>query len=227
MTPSDSGEAGFALLEALAALLLGALIFSTMLLAGDMVARRLDAAFQKADRLELFETGLAALRRDFQSALAVPVDSEEEPAILFSGGESSLAFVSGPNGLGGRLDELATIIEARPEGLVRRAAPLLPNASDFGALQDARPALLIAGPWFFRFSYAEELGPPLVWRSQWTAAKELPKLIRLEVVERAEPHRVLMSLNVAPRVNAVFPAPDDESTTANEERLAEREATDE
>ena len=180
---SRDRESGFALVESIAVLVLSALVLLTLLIAADLVTRNSAAAAVRANEIETLATGLAAFRRDVEGARRVRVASLDGP-LLFHGGPTSLGIVAagdlGP-GSGDALIRVATESDGERTLLVRSSAPFLPQTSGFGDATFDDPAVLLAGPWSYRFSYAGATGG---WLSSWVEPKEMPRAIRLEVSGR-------------------------------------------
>lgn len=178
----DHGEAGFAMVEAIAVLVLSALVMLTLLIATDLVSRNSAAATRQASAIEAFATGLAAVRRDLERAEFLRVGPEPTDAVLFSGSEQAVALLASDDGTGS--GESLILIEARYENgigsLVRSSARWLPGQNGFGTGAFANHALVLSGPYQFRFSYAG--GGGQAWQAGWTQQPRLPSAVRLEVV---------------------------------------------
>jgi hypothetical protein len=190
---------GFALVESIAVLGLAALVFLTLLLATDIVSRNAQATARRADIIETLMTGLGAVRRDLQGARFIRVGSRNEDPVLFSGSAKAVAVAVGDDGTGLGHGESLVLIEARDEdargSLVRSSARLLPGTTGFGSVEFANAAVLAAGPWTYRFSYADLEAGAERWRSAWTATTRMPAAIRLEVLD-ASGQRVVPPLTV-------------------------------
>jgi hypothetical protein len=192
-------DAGFALIESIAVLALAALVMLTLLLATDLVSRNSAAAARRADIIETLMTGLGAVRRDLQDARYIRVGPRAEDPVLFSGSAKAVAVAVADDNTGLGHGESLVLIESRYENgrgvLVRSSARLLPGTLGFGSVKFTNPALLISGPWKYRFSYADLQAGAERWRSSWTATTRMPAAIRVEVLD-ASGQRVVPPLTV-------------------------------
>ena len=192
-------DAGFALAESIAVLALSALVLFTLLLATDIVSRNATAAARRANDLEALATGLAAVRRDLEGALDIRNYGNAETGILFSGAPDSLGAVVGSDRTGRRNGDSLIWIETRYENgkgaLVRSSAPLLPETAGFAGVHFSDSALLVEGPWVYRFAYAAETPTKLAWSGKWGDPSAMPVAIRLEVLDGAG-RRVVPALTV-------------------------------
>jgi hypothetical protein len=219
------GDDGFALIEAVAVLALASLVLLTLLLASDIVTRNAGAAARRANELEMLATGLAAFREDVTAAQMVSIGSAEAARLLFTGRSSAIGFpVSGDRSDLGRSDNLVWI-ETRPEGsqtaLLRTSAPFFPSTSGFDDASFDNPAVLIQGPWTYRFSYGRASGDSLSWSGSWADTRMLPAAIRLEVFDRAGLSPMLPPLVVPIHINSIATCPDQSQPPCEEENAAE------
>jgi general secretion pathway protein J len=198
-------QAGFALVESIAVLALSALVLLTLLIAADLVSRNSAAAARRANATETLATGLAAVRRDLEGATYVRAGPSAEDPLLFSGRPQAVAFAREDDRSGVALGESLVLIEARYEEgrgvLLRSSAGLLPGTRGFGSAKFANHAVLVSGPWKYRFSYADLEAGSERWLSAWTATARMPAAIRLEVLDPNGRH-VLPPLTVRVHVDA-------------------------
>ena len=187
-TTGDRSD-GFALIESIAVLALSAMVLLGLLIASSLITRNSAAATRRANAVENLATGMEALRRDLAGARFARSGVEKDAPVLFVGQPQSLGFVVGYEGSDGAGSESMIWIEARNAGgasaLVRSSARLLPQATSFAGAGFSNPAVLLAGPWSYRFSYAEpgDAGPG--WRPNWSARATLPEAVRLEILDRS------------------------------------------
>ena len=185
-------EAGFALVESIAVLVLSALALLTLVIATDLVSRNSAAAARRANTIETLVMGFAALRRDLEAARFIRIGAQPEDPILFSGGPNAIALAVANDGTGSNAGEGLVLIETRQQNgrsvLLRSSAPLEPGATGFGGAQFANPAVLMSGPWQYRFAYDDLQPGGQRWNSQWSGANRLPSSIRLEVLNDAGEH---------------------------------------
>jgi general secretion pathway protein J len=182
-------EAGFALVESIAVLALSGLVLATLVISTDLVSRNSAAAARSANTIETLATGFAAVRRDLQGARFIRIGAKPEDPILFSGGATAIAMAVADDGTEAAPREGLVLIEARYEegrgALVRSSAPLLPGTTGFGAAKFVNPAVLLSGPWKYRFSYYDPQGDTEHWHFEWTATNRMPSGIRVEVLDDA------------------------------------------
>jgi hypothetical protein len=190
MSRRDLGaEAGFALVESIAVLVLSALALLTLVIATDLVSRHSAAVARGANTIETLAMGFAAVRRDLEATRFIRIGAQPEDPILFSGGPSAIALAVASDGTGSNAGEGLVLIEARHENgrgvLLRSSAPLEPGTIGFGGAQFANSAVLMSGPWNYRFAYDDQQPGGLRWNRQWSAANRLPSSIRLEILNDA------------------------------------------
>ncbi len=179
-------QAGFALVESIAVLALSGLVLLTLIIASDLVSRNSAAAARSANTIEMLATGLAAVRRDLEGARFIRIGANPKDAVLFSGAAQSVALAVADDGTGAHEGEGLVLIETRAsEGrnaLVRSSAALIPGTKGFGGAKFANDAVLLSGPWTYRFSYNDPLAGTDGWSGAWTATDHMPAAIRLEVL---------------------------------------------
>ena len=189
--PAADRQAGFALVESIAVLALSGLVLLTLVIATDLVSRNSAAAARSANAVETLTMGLAAVRRDLEGARFIRIGAEPENPVLFSGGAQAVAAAIADDGTGSNDGESLILIEARYDGgrgaLVRSSARLLPGTTGFGGAEFANHAVLLSGPWTYRFSYRDsgagtEAGS---WRGEWSSLNRMPSAVRLEVLNDA------------------------------------------
>lgn len=210
MTPAITprlrdGQGGFALIEAIAVMLLSGLVMLTLLIATDLVTRNARAATQRANAVEGLATGLAALRRDVAGASFTRGGEGPEGLILFEGGPRTLSLARSGDGSGARGPSLVRI-EARYEQgrglLVRSEAPLGLMNTGFAGAAFGSPVVLLTGPWTYRLSYGKASAGKMAWQENWANASALPEVVRLEILDGSSGQRILTPLLVPLRVDA-------------------------
>jgi hypothetical protein len=181
MARGTDREAGFAMLEAVAVLLLSSLIFVALAVAGGFIARHSGATVERANEIELLISGLDAWRRDVSAAFLPPFSPSVPAALAFRGTETSIGFLTASAGIEGTAEIVS--IAAADSTLLRSAAPwraFSPSARP----PAAEPALLLSGPWRFRFAYVAPGGGE--WQGGWEEDGVLPALVRLTVTARRD-----------------------------------------
>jgi hypothetical protein len=163
-------------------------VLLTLVISADLVTRNSAATARTANAIETLATGLAAIRRDLAGAHFIRIGPKPEDAVLFSGGAQAVALAVADDGTRARDGESLILIEARYEGglgvLVRSSAPMRPGTRGFSGAQFGNHAILLSGPWKYRFSYGEA-GTAAGWRSDWNLMNRMPAAVRLEVLSDA------------------------------------------
>jgi len=185
-------EAGFTLIEVLAATLLMTMILAAL---GTVTAQWMPnwnrgmARVQRAERLAL---GLDRIVADLTVAEMVPINSDARVP-LFEGSELAVTFVRtavGPQTRPG-LEIIRLVEKADSQGLalVRERAPFLPMPRDAQILFGDQ-VVLIRAPFRVTFSYA---GPDQIWQKEWRGQMQLPEKIRIAVRDGATGQMLGMS----------------------------------
>jgi general secretion pathway protein J len=205
MTRRDR-NGGFALIESIAVLALSSLVLLTLVIATDIVARGSGAAARRANDLESLSTGFAALRRDIEGALHVRVGPADAQSLMFVGRPDAVGIVVPEEGGDDTTSDSMLWIEAEYEderGLLRRSSTrLLPETQGFTDAAFTDPALLLTGPWRYRFSFADAKDGTLRWLNRWNSTSRMPVAIRLEVLSRAGSRRIAPPLVVRVRTDS-------------------------
>lgn len=166
-------EEGFALVEAVAALLIVSLAFLMIATAAALLARSTERTSAAANASEVLIAGTSAWRREVLAAIDARALGTEEN-VHFLGGPHSIRFVAAPGGIDGPT-EIVTI--------VAEGGRLLRESGALGAGAPIRPAtVLLDGPWSYRFEFAGADTPQ--WQPSWQNAERLPKAVRLAVSGR-------------------------------------------
>jgi general secretion pathway protein J len=202
-----AGEAGFTLIEALAALALTGLVLSALANITSQWLPNWNRGMDRIQRSEAIGLALQRIGADLAAAEYVPASREQQKP-LFDGSELSVMFVRtalGPNARVG-LDVVRIGETTDRQGLVAvrsRApfGPLLPVASVSEQLQFGDPVVLFRAPFRLSFSYA---GKDRVWNSSWHDAERLPAEIMLTVRDAATEN--VLSVSTVVSVHADAPA---------------------
>lgn len=202
---AHSANAGFTLVEALAAtLLMGVILAALATVTGQWLASW-NRGLTRLQRVELAATGLDRLTDDLAAAEFISVGPGNAPP-LFDGDETSVTFIRtrlSPNAGNGL--EVVRIAEMSDDGgpaLVRSTAPLpTGTVQDANALAFANPVVVIRAPLRVSFSYA---GPDRLWRDTWQGQKQLPRAIRVQIRDNAT--SALLSSSTSTLVYTELPA---------------------
>ena len=174
-----AGEAGFTLIETLAAMVLMGLIISALAAVTAQWLPNWNRAFAGIQRSESVSIALDRISADIGASEFVIPDRQAK-TVLFDGSELSLTFAReslGPNARPG-LDVIRINETSDRDGLalVRSRAALLPGTE--AAPNFADPVVLLRAPYRVSFSYA---GSDRAWKNTWRDAKALPAAVLLTV----------------------------------------------
>ncbi len=196
------GEAGFTLMEAMAAVAaMGAIVLAIAMIAGQWLPnwRR---GFVEQQRADLLNLGLERIAADVAAAKYVSASgAAQEP--LFDGERQSVTFVrsaiepDAPSRL--EIVRIAETVDSGGFAIVRTRAPFVLSTPGAPGSKFADPVVLVRAPFRLSFAYA---GPDRNWTETWRGGKRLPDSMRVTVRD-AEGGRVLAaSTAVALRVTA-------------------------
>jgi general secretion pathway protein J len=205
-----TSEAGFTLIEALAALALTGLVLSAL---ATLTAQFLPTWNRGIDRIqhsELISMSMQRIAADLAAAEFIPSGSddktEKKQKPLFEGTPLSVTFVRtaiGPNaGIGLDVVRIGETTDRGQLVTVRTRvgfAPLPQGASPSGQLRLTDPVVLLRAPLRLSFAYA---GPDKVFHEDWHDADALPVAIRLTVRDTASEHVLAVSTVTPVHVDA-------------------------
>jgi general secretion pathway protein J len=213
MTARDrqrTSEAGFTLIEALAALALTGLVLSAL---ATLTAQFLPTWNRGIDRIqhsELISMSMQRIAADLAAAEFIPaggddkIEKKQKP--LFEGTPLSVTFVRtaiGPNaGIGLDVVRIGETTDRGQLVTVRTRAgfvPLPQGASPSQQLRLGDPVVLLRAPLGLSFAYA---GPDKVFHEDWHDADALPVAIRLTVRDTASEHVLAVSTVTPVHVDA-------------------------
>ena len=175
-------QAGFTLIETLAAMVLMGLIISALATVTAQWLPNWDRGFASIQRSESVSIALDRISADIGASEFVMRNAETKEAknVIFDGSELSVSFVResfGPNARPG-LDMVRIGETTDRDGLLlaRSRAAFVPGAE--AAPNFADPVVLLRAPYRVSFSYA---GPDREWKNSWRDAKTLPAAVLLTV----------------------------------------------
>lgn len=181
-------QAGFSLLEVLAALALLALLLVGVYGGVRTATRSVRAGDAAIERLDQIRSAQQLLRRELAQAMMVPLDHNDQgDRLYFIGGGRQLSFVAPLPGflgkLGPQLQQISLQKTAQGDTLelVARFATLSPDGSAPSPL--GQPEVLLQGIRSGRFSYRgrDLKGQPGPWQDEWPDGRWLPVLVRIEL----------------------------------------------
>jgi general secretion pathway protein J len=172
-------EAGFSLVEVLAAVALVGVILSSLAL---ITGQWLPASRRAYDRLQRSESLMIAFDRvaaDISAAEFVKADRSSK-AVLFDGTETAVTLVRtsvGPNGDSGlELVRIGETEDLRGPAVTRARVAYVPGASDVDTALAA--VVLLRPPYRLNFAFAGRDG---TWRNDWLSADTLPAAVRVTI----------------------------------------------
>jgi general secretion pathway protein J len=182
MRGRDDSEAGFTLIETLAAVALFLIVMAALATITGQWLPSWNRGFARVQRAEQLAFGVDRIVADLAAAQFIS-PNETVKAPIFEGTELSVTFVRGPvgpNALPGlEIVRLAEIASERGPALARASAPfvpLVPDASAIPRLKFSEPIALVRSPFRVLFAYA---GPDHVWQPNWRGADRLPTSVRI------------------------------------------------
>jgi prepilin-type N-terminal cleavage/methylation domain-containing protein len=185
-------QAGFTLLEVLAALAITSVIIAGSATLIHQVALNFDRGAHSMDRVEALALASDRLAGDFGAARFVVWPDDHTAA--FEGGPGKVSFISAA-GVGAGLpgaraggEELVTLTIEDTDGvtrLVRRRAAWPGPQVRFGDLQPGDSVVMIEGRLDAAFAFGA-LGQDgkLTWSDGWTGKPTLPRLVRINLHDR-------------------------------------------
>lgn len=212
-------EAGFTLIEALAALAITGVVL-TML--ATITAQWLPAwsrGSERVQRAEMLGLALARIGEDLAAAEFVPAGRASKGP-LFVGEELTATFVRtavGPNaGRGLELVRIGEIVNGNALAVVRSRlpfAPMAPGAGDPTSARLADPVVLLPAPYRLAFAYTDR---NLNWTPRWQASERLPYAVRITIRDTSRRGAAVLSSTVRIRIDAAAGAcPDNDHDCAN------------
>lgn len=213
MTARDrqrTSEAGFTLIEALAALALTGLVLSALATLTAQFLPNWNRGIDRIQHSELIGISMQRIAADLAAAEFIPAGSddknEKKRKPLFEGTPLSVTFVRtaiGPNaGIGLDVVRIGETTDRGQLVTVRTRAGFTPRpqgASPSEQLRLTDPVVLLRAPLRLSFAYA---GPDKVFHEDWHDADALPVAIRLTVRDTASEHVLAVSTVTPVHVDA-------------------------
>jgi general secretion pathway protein J len=184
-------EAGFTLIETLAAMALMGLIISVLAVIASQWLPNWNRGFGRIQRSESVGIALDRISADIAASEYVYRDRPSKN-VLFDGSETSVTLVRtsfGPNaGRGLDLVRIAETGDRKGLALTRSRAALARGAEAAPHFTD--PVVLLRAPYRISFSYA---GGDRVWKQSWNDSETLPAAVLLTVRDDVTGHALPIS----------------------------------
>jgi hypothetical protein len=171
-------EAGFSLLEVLAALVVTLLLMLALMPFVQQTLATWSRGSEVAGIVEFRSRGLGLLRRDLRHAVVWRGFGRMEDLLTFRGSETSMSFLAASEFGDSRLEMITIDVSNRSEGraLVRRRAPVIGTArSGF-----TDPVILLSGTYKYYMRYYSVDG---VEASVWNDPFNLPARVVLSIAD--------------------------------------------
>jgi general secretion pathway protein J len=182
MRVRDDSEAGFTLIETLAATALFLMVIAALATITGQWLPSWSHGFARVQRTEQLAFGIDRIVADITAADFITPNAKVKLPI-FDGAELGVTFVRGAVGPNSRpgleIVRLAEIASERGPVLARASAPFVPLVPDAGVIQRLKfsePVVLVRSPFRVVFAYA---GPDGVWQPTWRDADRLPSVVRV------------------------------------------------
>jgi general secretion pathway protein J len=196
----DHPEAGFTLIETLAATALFLIIIAALATITGQWLPSWNRGFTRVQRAEQLAFGVDRIVADISAAQFISPNAKVKTPI-FDGTELGVTFVRGAVGPSARpgleIVRLAEIASERGPVLARASAPFVPLVPDAGViprLKFTEPIVLVRSPFRVVFAYA---GPDRAWQPTWRGAGRLPRAVRVTVRD-AVSGQMLAASSIAP-----------------------------
>lgn len=187
------GADGFTLIEALVALAIGGFVIATLATVTGQWMRNWQVGIPVLQRSQSLVTGLDRIVADVAAARFMPAGAT---GFIFTGEPTAITLVrqtlpvETPAGL--EVVRLAALPGGGDVTLARSRSPL-PFGSSLSAPADPSPVALLRQPQAVRFAYADA---DQVWQTSWQVPARLPRLVRVEVIDRRSGRAVLPAVVV-------------------------------
>ncbi len=200
-------QAGFTLIEVLAALVVLAMLLTLTGTALRVLANSAARGSKIIDRLDMVARGYAAMRKDLVRVERAVRTERNGDRFIFSGDGQGLSFVmiepGYPTEPGSYLISYAVQRTEAGLGLVRARDVYDPKSKGPPRSRaESAEVTIIEGPYRYKFSYYERAGSRIGWVDRWTETRRMPELIRLEVESTTAGVPSPPPLLVRPRIDA-------------------------
>ena len=190
--PTQTSDGGFTLMEVLVAMTLLGLLMAALSGTIGFVGRSADRGWEISERSAGLSRVEETMRRLVERSFPADIRDQTKARFLFSGTAQRLTLVAydaaGMTSPGLYVQEIEDVASGGEHRLMFRRRPFTgysPQAAGNSQPQVGEAALL-AGDFSFRFSYfgAPRSGIAPAWLDEWRFERNLPDLIRLQIVDR-------------------------------------------
>jgi general secretion pathway protein J len=183
------GEAGFTLVEMLAALVLASLIFLGLNMSMTSVRQGADRAREALSSQSALSTATGIFARDVARVAKIRRGAQAGSGYLFEGTARRMIYPlaerEGTVNGGLYLVRLRVVDGDKwQQRLIRERAPLQPGASLGLSAQWQDPVVLLDGPFDIAFAYRAQRSGARGWSDGWSAAEAMPEQVRLTIGDR-------------------------------------------
>ncbi len=200
-------EAGFTLLELLAAIAVMAIMLGAASSALRLLSNAAIRGATQTDRLDMIARGLAAVRNDIAGMRRVTITDKDKRRFVFTGEARTMQFVliepSSPREPGSYLVTYRVRSSGGQTQLVRSREPFESGRRkrdrDHG---DPSEVVVIDGPYRVAFSYLARTTRGTEWAAKWTDERSMPELVRLQITPTEANVPAVADLVVYPRIDA-------------------------
>ena len=186
--PSCSGEAeaGFTLIEVLAALAVSSLLLVSLNLAMTSVRQGAEQTRQSMASQAAITSATDIVVRDV--ARIARVRQEGDAGYLFEGSARQMIYPLAERRSAGGGNFFLVRLRAEEEGgltrLLRERAPFPPGDPPGPAAQWGDAVVLLEGPFEIGFAYRAQRGSERRWRETWAGREGMPEQLRLTLTDR-------------------------------------------
>jgi general secretion pathway protein J len=200
-------EAGFTLLELLAAMAVMAIMLGSASAALSLLSNAAIRGAAQTDRLDMVARGVAAVRNDIAGMRRVIVSDKDKRRFLFEGEARSMRFVliepSYPSDPGSYVITYRVRSSGGQTQLVRSREPFDSSRRKRDRdREDPSEVIVLDGPYRVEFSYLARTTQGSSWTAKWTDERSMPELVRLRITPTEANVPAVADLVVQPRIDA-------------------------
>lgn len=200
-------DAGFTLLEVLAAIAVMAIMLGSASTALNLLSNVAIRGATQTDQLDMIARGVAAVRNDIAGMRRVMITDKDKRRFLFKGEARMMQFVliepSYPSDPGSYLVTYSVRRGGGQTQLVRSREPFDHRRRRRDSEgKDPSEVVVIDGPYRVDFGYLARTVRGVEWAAKWTDDRSMPQLVRLRITPTDANAPAVADLVVHPRVDA-------------------------